>query len=95
MKKVSLKHFETPILHTNVKDIVFNGEHIGKNFYLGFLPENEFVYHFEIAPDVFFRNLKINEVYYEPYRTFLRLSSPTDVQIYWKGKSGKLFVEGK
>lgn len=53
MKKVTLKHFKTPVLHINVKDIVFRGEPIGKNFYLGLLPEDEFIYHFNIAPDVF------------------------------------------
>jgi len=95
MKKVSLQHFKTPVLHNNVTDIVFKGEHDGKNFYLGLLPQAEFIYHFEISPDVFFRNLKIDAVYYEPYRTFLRLSSPTAIQIYWEGKSDKLHVEGK
>lgn len=95
MKIVSLQDFLTPVIHQNVEDIVFRGNENGSSFDIGFLPEAEFIYHFDISPDVFFKNLNTIEVYYEPYRTFLRLESPTDIQIYYSGKSDKLYVEGK
>jgi len=95
MQHVSLQDFKTPVTHRQVKDIVFRGERNGSDFKLGFLPESEFIYHFDVSPDVFFKNLMIDEVYYEPYRTFLRLKSPTDIEISWPGVSDKLYVRGK
>ncbi len=83
MKNVKLDNFKKPVIHKNVKQIVFRGEKEGKDFDLGFLPEGEFIYHFSVSPDVYFLNLDIEEVYYEPYRTFLRLKKPTDLEIVW------------
>ena len=96
MKNVGLEEFRTPIKHAQVKDVVFRGERRdGSSFDLGFLPEAEFIYHFDVAPDVFFQNLPIEEVYYEPYRTFLRLRLPINVEIHWPGVSDKLYVKGQ
>ena len=94
MKRVALDDFRKPATHEDVESVVFRGETDGSRFDLGFLPEAEFIYHFDIAPDVFFQDLPIQEVYYEPYRTFLRLKSPVRIQIHWPGASDKLFVKG-
>ncbi|MCK9265455.1 hypothetical protein M0P98_00980 [bacterium] len=93
MKQVTLEDFKTPVYYKQAKDIVFSGEKDGTDFKLGFLPESEFVYSFDTAPDVFFQDLDIEEVYYEPYRTFLRLKYPTDLKIYLRG-GDKLYVKG-
>jgi hypothetical protein len=95
MKNVKLADFRTPAKHDHVKEIVFRGEMNGSSFDIGFLPEAEFIYHFDISPDVFFQNLHIKGVYYEPYRTFLRLKFPISVEMYWHGVSDKLYVKSK
>lgn len=95
MKTVKLEDFREPIIHENVDEIVFRGEMDGTNFCIGFLPEREFIYHFEGSPDVWFNNFLITRVYYEPYRTFLKLKSPVDVIVHWKGDSDKLYVRAQ
>ncbi len=95
MKTVNLENFKIPIRRKNVEDIVFRKDSQEGGFILGFTPGDEFVYNFECSPDVFFQDLSIKEVYYEPYRTFLRLSKPEDIEISWPGSSDKLYVKGK
>lgn len=96
MKKVSLENFKKPVVHKNVETIVFDGEAKRgmRRFYLGFLPEAEFIYDFNKGiPDVYFEGLPIKEVYYEPYRTFLHLEYSVDVEVCWEGEnSDKLHV---
>ena len=94
MKKVTLEDFKEEVIHKGVKEIVFRGDKEGTGFDLGFSPESEFVYHFDITPDVFFQNLSIKEVYYEPYRTFIRLEHPLGIKIYYPGTSNKIHIKG-
>lgn len=93
MKNVGLEDFRKPLRHKQVEQIVFRGDFHGTFFDLGLLPEAEFIYHFECSPDVFFQGLPIKEVYYEPYRTFLRLEYPVDIEIHSEGRYGKLYVK--
>lgn len=94
LKKVSLKDFEKPVYFRKVRTIVFHSESRHGSFLLGFLPHGEFIYQFWAPPDVFFRKIPIEEVYYEPYRTFIRLKRPVDVVVYKGEGVGKLVVEG-
>ncbi len=94
MKTVTLEYFKEPVLHKNVKEITFCGETDASSFDIGFFPDTpEFMYHFDISPDVYFKRLPISQVDYEPYRTFLRLRHSTDLMIHWKGVSDKLYIE--
>ena len=97
MKSVGLENFKKPVVHKNVKTVVFHGEARGnaRKFYLGFLPENECIYDFNKGiPDVYFEGLPIKEVYYGPYRTFLHLEYSVDVEVCWEGgNSDKLHVK--
>jgi hypothetical protein len=94
MKTVTLEYFKEPVFHKNVKEIIFRGEMDTSSFDIGFVPEMpQFMYHFDISPDVYFNRLPISQVYYEPYRTFLRLRRSIDLMIHWKGFSDKLYIE--
>jgi len=93
MKNVDLSYFSGGIHHSQVTDIVYRKATDDGGFELGFLPEAEFIYHFAIAPDVHFQHLDIKEVYFEPYRTFLRLKLPTDISVHWPGSLDKLYVK--
>lgn len=96
MRIVTIQDFRQAVIHQDVEDVIFRGEADGSSFDLGFAPEAEFIYHFDIAPDVYFQELPIREVYYEPYRTFLRLSSPTRIQVHSRASApSKLFVKAK
>lgn len=96
MKNVSWDSFKKPVVHKNVEIVVFHGEarRDARRFYLGFLPEDEFIYDFNKGiPDVYFQGLPIKEVYYEPYRTFLHLEYSVDIEICWEEvNSDKLCV---
>ena len=98
MRNVTLSDFQKGVAHRDVETIVFRGESNGSSFDLGFLPEGEFLYHFNIAPDVYFQNLPIREVYYEPCRTFLYLHSPISIQMHSPKREAaydKLVVKAK
>lgn len=92
-EQVSLRDFEKPVSYRRVNAIVFHGESRQGPFLLGFIPYGEFIYEFGVPPDVFFRKLPIEEVYYEPYRTIIRLRRPTDIIVYMESFD-KLVVEG-
>jgi hypothetical protein len=95
-EEVRLEDFRQPAMHRKVKDIVFRGNKNGRDFYLGFTPGAEFQYHIVPSPDVYFQDLSIKEVYYEPYRTFLRLKKETTVTIQYSGSpSDKLYITGR
>ena len=97
-----MKNFEEeklPLEFLNVTEIVFGGRRNGSNFWLKVVEKknhkSEESYSFGCAPDIFFRHLPIKEVYYEPYRTFLRFEEPTAVRINWMEEgSDKLIVRG-
>jgi hypothetical protein len=95
MKTVTMADFKTPKIHPEVKDIVFRKDDDEKCFELGLLPENEFIYHFDVSPDVFFRNLTVDEVYFDPYRTFLRLKDPVTICLSLDGNGHGLLVQGE
>lgn len=95
MKTVALGDFQDAALHEGVQSIVFRGEPDGSGFDLGFEPEAEFIYDFDIAQDVFFQELPIREVYYEPYSTLVRLTSSVTIHVHWPGVSEKLYLTGK
>jgi len=92
---VTMADFKTPKTHLEVKDIVFRKDDDEKCFELGLLPEDENIYHFNISPDVFFRNLTVDEVYFEPSRTFIRLKQPVTIALSCSGKNGGLLVQGE
>jgi len=94
MKNVTLSDFQKGVTHRDVDTVIFRGESNGSSFDLGFLPKGEFLYHFDVTPDVCFRNLPIREVYYEPYRTFLYLHSSVMIEVV-ELESSKLVVKAK
>jgi len=94
LRQVDLDDFEKPVYFRKVHTIVFHSESRHGPFLLGFLPYGEFIYKFGAPPDVFFRKIPIEEVYYEPYRTFIRLKRPVDIVVYKGGGVSKLVVEG-
>lgn len=93
MKQVSLGDFVKSKTHINVEQVCFMPYNESQAFALGFLPEGEFIYEFNGSPDVTFSNLPIKEVYYEPYRIFIRLRHGVTVTVNSDG-NGKLSVSG-
>lgn len=93
-QNVSLDFFKNPAVHKDVSDIVFRNDNDAGIFYLGLLPDGEFTYGIKTNPDVYFKNLDIEEVYYEPYRTFIRLKAPSKIEISFPGSGDKLYVKG-
>jgi len=92
--KVPMSYFTETRRHINIKQIVFRKLQKEGVFVIGFLPKSEFSYIIDGNPDVYFNDLEIKGVYYEPYRTFIRLKKPSTVEISYPGTGDKLYVKG-
>ncbi len=84
-----------PLEYRDVTAVVFRTRQTenGEEFWLGFLPYGEFIFHIRgFSPDVTFAGLPIERVYHEPYRTFLYLSEPSNLRMEGSAGVGKLSV---
>jgi len=86
-----LSDFKKSKLIDGVTEIIFRTVPTGEFYLLELQPDHRF--RFEPAPDIYYRNLPIREVYSEPYRTIIYLEREVSLSISWPGEGDKLFVE--
>jgi len=92
MAKVTLDFFKESVMF-NASAISFNKSYKDGMETLEIGPEDNRQYRFEgVIPDVLFKGFEIKEVYFQPYRTFIRLKETTRIKVSTDGRS-KLFVE--